>query len=152
MAKTLHYELSPCWNTFESIFHDIESIIKDTNDLLPAIKMVSTELLENAIKYGEFGDGSSINYYLTNNEFIQISVSNRVKNKVHLDILKSQIEKIQKSNDVGELYKSRLQELMEGVSFGESMLGLLRIAYEGEFSLEYDYINDLLTVIAKRKI
>lgn len=153
MNEKLHYELSPCWDIFEGIYKDIESIIQDRDDLLPATKMTSTELFENAIKYGEFGDGSAVQFDLVKNEVIQISVANRVTRTKHVEVLKDIIYRISNSSSVEELYRSRLQTLLDGVSLWEgSMLGLYRIAYEGEFSLSYIYKDGLLSMTAKRTI
>lgn len=151
-SDKLHFELQPCWDIIEEIGAQIETKVHGFDDILSATKMTASELVENAIKYGDFTDGSTIHFDLYQEDGIIVKVANRTLNTRHIDTVRRNIEKISHASDLKELYVKRLQELMDGTQYGESMLGLYRIAYEGAFNLSWTYENGVLTVIAKRPI
>lgn len=124
-----------------------------SEELAYSCKMVTSELIENALKYGSTSpDEKSMRYQLNikDNE-IKIMVSNFLNSPDDLKILATHIDEIKKTHNPQKLYKNRLMELLENTKHGQTQLGLYRIAYEGKFDIDYTYENDTLTMIATRK-
>lgn len=116
--------------------------------------MVISELLENAVKYGEvtLETGQIVFELKREADWLIIKVSNPVKNKGDINQVTAHIDRINTSGDPIGLYLERLSELKKGNAAGKIQLGLYRIAYEGEYSLHYIILNDVVTIIANRKV
>ena len=123
-----------------------------SEDVVDATVMCAAELVENAVKYGNDTDG--VNTVLfdvsVKDGVVCVSVSNSVRDQRDLDSLRFHIDQIKKSSDPSQLYIGRLRDLIENPKGGISQLGLYRIAYEGEFSLDYRYENHVIKVVAFR--
>lgn len=153
----INVSIKPAWSIIEDIqrkaivFMDSKGKGKDLSE---ATMMCVTELIENAIKYGtEKTPSGNIDFELhVNDNQIEISVSNGIRSYDDISNLISHIEKIKNSDDPAQLYTERLMELMDNPKPGVSQLGLYRIAYEGEFKIDYRYENKILTITAKRDI
>ena len=132
--------ISPTWNTISMIADQVEASMlgKDSN-LVSGTVTVLTELIENAVKYGESipeKKDSNIELHLEIDEGkVQIFISNYVRNNNNLKAFKEHVDKINKTNDPESLYVERLNELMNESKFEESQLGLYRISFEGKFDL-----------------
>lgn len=147
----IEYDLHPVYDTIRKIE---AKVLEEIDDVVPAVKsrvtMTITELLENAIKYGE----STKQYrdihfdFTTDQKKLTIKVTNAVLNQDHFTSCAKHIDKINKSNNPKRLYLQRLQDLIEQENPFISQLGLYRIAYEGKFKLSYDFIDNLLTITA----
>jgi hypothetical protein len=149
------YAIGSMWDTVKQVRDRVDSIVKKIDDDLSyASKMTASELIENAVKYGcgiHEGEGIAFELEVTTDEIL-IKTVNRIINQEDYLIVKSHIDKISATDNPEALYISRLMELMENSKPGQSQLGLYRIAYEGEFMLKYELKDDILTVIATRKI
>ena len=124
------------------------------SNLVEKTTMVVSELLENAIKYGDsVPDASNIEFELKieNNKII-ITVSNGVRNQEDIDHLVASINRINTSENAMELYIERLKEIINGDTHGRTQLGLYRIIYEGEFMLNYHVRSNIMTIIAEKSI
>ena len=144
------------WSIINQIRDKVASLVESHGeDLAYACKMTSSELVENAIKYGCYiagKKGIELSLSLKDNE-VRISVANGIINKEDLENVKTHIKAINSSNNPQELYINRLKTLLEKPELNQSQLGLFRIAFEGEFSLEYDYdekLNVLMVTATKR--
>ncbi|MBN2737460.1 MAG: hypothetical protein JXR70_10805 [Spirochaetales bacterium] len=149
------YTITPAWEVVKTVDKKIKEIFTPNNDeLLTATSMVVSELIENAVKYGEEnGECRSIDFkFHTESHRIIIQVTNPVRAKDKLDIFKRHIREIEESTNPLELYTRRLQELMENPGIKKTQLGLYRIAYEGQFKLSYMLKDNILTVEAVRDI
>jgi hypothetical protein len=146
--------INPTWNVISEIRKKTADLLKDYDQsLLDATMMVASELMENAVKYGQAVPSESmIEFQLSVNGRITIKVTNGLTSEKDLLTVKIHIDKIKTSGDPGLLYTERLKELLENPKQGISQLGLYRIAYEGEFKLDYSYNDKLLTIIAQRDI
>lgn len=148
--KLIEYNFRPVWDIFEKLHSSIENNLPDDKELIAATKMVATELVENAIKYGE---GDRITFGLSTNGSIQISVTNQANNRNHIQKLVSTISEINNSTNLLELFQSRVMVLLNGGGkYGESQLGLYRVAYEGRFTLSQYYSDGRITVMASREV
>jgi hypothetical protein len=154
---SFNISIKPTWSIVRELQEKTAQFMnekKKSKDISEASIMCATELIENAVKYGtEKPDGSNIDFELhADNEKIMIKVANGIKSEEDKDNVAEHIDKIKESDDPSMLYTERLMELMENPKPGISQLGLYRIAYEGEFTLDYSYQNKILTISAERKI
>ncbi len=149
--------IKPTWHLVKEVQEKTEKFMQEkkmSSDIIEVSVMCSTELIENAVKYGaEKPDGSSIDFDLqATDDTVEIIVSNGYHDDQDLKNVIKHIDKIKASEDPAALYIERLQELLDNPKPGVSQLGLYRIAYEGGFTLDYRHSDMALTIIAKRKI
>ncbi|MBU0994607.1 MAG: hypothetical protein KJ737_19095 [Proteobacteria bacterium] len=153
---TFNYNIDLTWSIVKLIRDKVSSLVESqSEELAYACKMTSSELVENAVKYGCSIDnkkGIEFFFSLGDNE-AQIKVSNGVINKTDFENVKAHINEINSSVNPQDLYIKRLNTLLEKPELSQSQLGLYRIAFEGEFLLEYSYNENLniLTVTATKK-
>lgn len=153
---TISLSITPTWSILKEVREKTETFMKKKmagNDIIESTIMCAVELVENSIKYGSSASGSSnIQFDLgTESDRVRIRVSNGIRDENDVENVRTHIDKIRSSGDPGALYTERLQQLMKNSRPGESQLGLYRIAYEGEFTLDYTYRDRILTVLAERK-
>lgn len=154
---TISLCITPTWSILKEVEEKTEEFMKKrvtSRDVIEATIMCTAELVENAIKYGSANTGhNNITFDLsTHDDTIYIKVSNGIKDDLDVKNVKLHIDKVRTSDDPSKLYTDRLMELMENIKPGISQLGLYRIAYEGEFKLDYSYKDKILTVTAVRKL
>jgi hypothetical protein len=131
-------------------------MLDELSDASPNIRkaasMVASELLENAIRYGEsvpeseeirFAFGKSAGVY-------RITVANGARPGDNVERLQERIRSVNEAEDRSALYISRLQELLDEPS-EFSGLGIYRIGFEGGFDLECSYSANVVTVVATRR-
>ncbi|MCP4599873.1 MAG: hypothetical protein GY847_04910 [Proteobacteria bacterium] len=150
------FSILPVWKMVKAIREETEKRIESkgwNKDFVEAVTMCITELTENAIKYGTGipGEEEMKVRFEIHDELVLIKASNGIRTKEDLENVTKYIDKTKECDDIEALYVGRLVELMENPKSGVSQLGLLRIAYEGEFDLDYEFGNDILTIIATRK-
>ena len=151
----IQVSIEPAWSTVKNINDQIIDLLPGKGQMIvDSVRMVTTELIENAVKYCEpTPDMPDIEFELKiRSNIVTIRVVNGVKTVKNADAVQNNIDKIRNSDDHAALYMNRLTELMENPLPGESQLGLYRIAYEGKFSLDYEFENNILTIIAERKL
>ena len=151
----LELHIAPLWETIHEIRDKMavdERIRKHGEELVQATAMVASELLENAIKYGyNSPDGEGVRFTLdiTDKEVV-VSVLNGVAPNHSLEGLKGILDRIKGSANPMELYTERLMAIANNPKGQESGLGLYRIAYEGEFKLQYEITDKAVKIIARR--
>ncbi|MBI3178063.1 MAG: ATP-binding protein [Deltaproteobacteria bacterium] len=140
---------------FEPVWEEIDRIREATADFLrgrglsqdtvDAIAMVACELIENAMKYGEFGPGDTISLSVQHRPH---AVLVEIKSPIgdvgsrNLALMDRMVQWIRGRQDPFEAYLSRLQEVsMQDLYEKESRLGLVRIAYEGQSILDF-YVDE----------
>jgi hypothetical protein len=140
------------WQHIRVIRRSIEEALESCdNNIRQGAMMTGSELLENALKYGESVSGrEDISFMLeTTPEQIVIEVCNGVTDLSRIRNLHEQLDRISKSNDKEALYLERLRELLLNPNeYGK--LGLYRIAFEGQFTISYQYTEKILKVRAQR--
>jgi len=156
-SKSLSIDLKPDWSELDKISDILQNFLDNstfTRDDYDAVKMVTTELVENGIKYGYFPSSESgIKLSLKKKKNrVLIEVKNQIKDSEleHLRRLDAKIQWIRGYQNPFEAYVERLKEISnKNLAEGESGLGLVRIAYEGQSILDF-YVNEdnLLAVSA----
>lgn len=119
--------------------------------LCSAAMMVTSELVENAVKYGEAVSAApsiSISLALTADKLV-IAVKNGCCDAAGVKALEQRIRDISEAPDKSTLYLARLEELLAD-PLESGKLGLYRIAFEGEFDLQFDYAQKVVSIIATR--
>jgi diguanylate cyclase (GGDEF)-like protein len=156
-GHSLQMTLRPIWGKFEEFGKEIEKFLSPRHpDVIYGTKMVATELIENAIKYGNF-QKSNQNIDLTislTNDVITIKVSNW-KHAGTDDIVKLQhiITLLQNKENKREIFTERLRNIFESSgNFGTSQLGLIRIVYEAQFDLTLEEDDERIFVTASRNL
>jgi hypothetical protein len=115
--------------------------------------MVASELLENAVKYGETVPAAQkISVTLTVTETsITIIVTNGSADVDAVAALARRVDEITSAQDKSALYFARLEELMSQPA-ESGQLGLYRIAFEGEFEIQLCYRDQVVSMTATRTI
>lgn len=151
----INHSLQSTWEVLRSVREEINEALGGADqDLIDAIVMTASELIENAIKYGKKTPrNEGVEFQMTMGDgSVVVKVSNGIITEKDFENVKDHIERIRESDDPSRLYVNRLMELMENAEPGVSQLGLYRIAYEGEFSIDYERNKDVLIIKASRKI
>jgi hypothetical protein len=118
-----------------------------------AAMMTASELVENAIKYGdEVAGAPAIRFSLVvDDAHLRIEVKNRSTRPEGVRDLRACVDQIARSTDRSALFLARMDELQPSDVRG-GRLGLYRIAFEGGFDVECSCVDDTVTVFAARKI
>lgn len=153
----LEYHIDPIWEIVKQIREQVGvALTAYSEDLRLASQMTASELIENAVKYGSgVGAGAGIRVNLTaTDQHITITVANRILTLEDYAEVQRHLARLNAPGASAEaLYLERLQVLMLAEHSSEkTQLGLYRIAYEGQFTLQYRYEQDILTMIAIREV
>jgi hypothetical protein len=144
----------PDWSEVRRIRERVASAVSDlSEEVREATVMAASELVENAIKYGEkvaHHPGIEVSLMCDANT-LSLSVASGTSNLEAVRELKRHTEALASNQDKSELYMNRIQTLMEHPD-GCSRLGLYRIGYEGLFDLECSYADNVVRMTATRAI
>jgi hypothetical protein len=132
-------------NCFTAVFADLDGC--------HAIAMVTGELLENALKYGNWAQTNHTMFRLRvtgSGGDIEISVQNPLKtDDANAASLKKAVDWINSFPKPEAAYRARLLQIaQEDVEGSPSRLGLVRIAFEGNCRLGLSIDNGIVTVTA----
>ena len=133
-------------NCFIAVFADFDGC--------HAIAMVTGELLENALKYGNWASGERAMFRLRvvgNEGNIEVSVSNPLKpDDTNAQQLMTSLEWIASFPNPEAAYRARMLQIAQDETGDESpsRLGLVRIAFEGNCRLTAKVDNGTVTVTA----
>jgi anti-sigma regulatory factor (Ser/Thr protein kinase) len=156
--ELLHLFLTPSWEIVENIHNEISKMIKElnlTDSAGEALVMAATELVENAVKYGNslaVCEKIELNTILVDNKQIRISVRNGIMGEHDLENIRKIIIQIRQTNNLEILYKNKLTELLENPDLKRAQLGLYRLAYEGGMQLDYEYADNIIQVTATKSL
>jgi hypothetical protein len=128
-----------------------DALANDNPDRRSAAMMTASELVENAIKYGEeVPQALGISFaMLQGAEGMRIEVSNGSTDVEAVGRLERRVAEIAGAPDKAALYMARLEELLAQPT-ESGRLGLYRIAFEGQFDLQCHYANSVVTMLATR--
>lgn len=140
------------WSFVAQVRQLIDAAVQEQAPALcAAASMVASELVENAIKYGEPVEAASqgrIHFTMTPTQIL-IEVSSGLRRGPRQQSFMQRIERIAKSKNMEQLALERMQELISQPN-QHGQLGLYRIAYEAGFDLSCTYENEVLVVQAAR--
>jgi hypothetical protein len=131
-------------NCFTAMFADVDGC--------HTLAVVTGELLENAIKYGDWGGGHAVfRLHVSGLEKnASISVENPVSNETSVERLFAAIKWVEGFASADEAYRAKLLEIANAPpSEGMSGLGLARIAYEANCKLLAERDGDRVRVTAQ---
>lgn len=149
MNRVMQYSITPEWGNLDRIREKTAEFLRSNNldtDSMDAVIMNMSELAENAIKYGKFDEHIgeiSTSVTITDSDII-VEVSSPLKdndkfNPARLDRI---VQWIRGYQNPFEAYIEKLKEVaMQPQADGESGLGIVRIAYEGQSIIDF-YINE----------
>lgn len=132
-------------NCFTAVFADVDGC--------HAIAMVTGELLENALKYGDWVRGDRAMFRLKvagDDGGIAVSVQNPLKDVAQAKTLTDTIEWIGSFAKPEAAYRARMLQIAqdEDAEATPSRLGLVRIAFEGNCRLTAKVVDNSVTVTA----
>jgi hypothetical protein len=152
--KTLiEMEMPVVWSHVRAIRQRIaESLADHPVGVVEAAQMVASELVENAVKYGDSVPACEkvrVTVSLEGNDVV-IAVSNGIQNQRRVAALRERIERVNEMS-ADTLFMNRIEHiLMHPSEHGE--LGLYRIGSEGRFHLEIIEENQAVTIVARRSM
>jgi hypothetical protein len=156
MHVTLQLSLKPQWEEIDALGGRCMDFLKAEGldpDAQNALAMVACELAENATKYGHFGGAKEIVKVAL--EVLPSQVTVTVSNPVtpeeaeSLAVLDHTIQWIRGFQDPFQAYLERLRDVSsQSLLSTESRLGLVRIAYEGQSTLDFYVGSDGILVVS----
>jgi len=160
LTGELNLNLVPVWFDLDAVRKECDAFLESLNytaDVRESMCMITSEFLENAIKYGSFsGMRNSIPVTIISAEGGHIMVKvcspvdSRPSNKWrNLDLM---LQQLQNSPSPFHAYLDRMNEISQKpLDDAESGLGLARIGYEGAAKIHY-YVdeNSFLVLCATR--
>ncbi len=132
-------------NCFTAVFADVDGC--------HAIAMVTGELLENALKYGDWASGDRAMFRLRvrgkQKDVVEVSVQNPLRrDDSNAQNLLKAIEQINSYPTPETAYRARMLAIAQSEDDSPSRLGLVRIAFEGNCKLAARIDNGTVTVTA----
>lgn len=145
--------ITPKWPHIEllrsSVLNCLATIFQD-NEYCHSVGMITSELLENAVKYGSWeSDPKSFKLRVAGDpSAVEVEVSNPIdRTSPELDELMRTVRFLDGYENAEEAYLMKLRQVAERVD-GTSRLGLSRIAYEGRCRIFADVEDSVLRVRA----
>lgn len=151
-GASLELTFQPMWPNVRKIRQDVGLALEPFSpDLRGAAVMTASELVENAIKYGESVPAApSVTFWLEAQPGrLRIRVANGSTNTAGVAELVRRVDELSRSTDKQALYLARLEELLNHAD-ESGKLGVYRIGFEGGFDLECEYKNSVVTMTATR--
>jgi len=148
MQNNLALSIKPEWEEIENVRNTGRKFLKShklSDEIMDALTMVISELVENAIKYGSFPAGGKIDISIAiQKSLVIIEVKNPIDDTGipflrHLD---ETIQWIRGYQDPFESYIIKLRQISsKSLQDLECGLGLVRISYEGRSILDF-YVSE----------
>ncbi len=152
MDTRLQLTFDPMWLNVRRIRQSVSTALEARGaGLRNAAMMTASELVENAIKYGESVPGAeTVLFSLEATPTVcRIRVVNGSTNATGVAELRRRVDELARAQDKQTLYMARLEQLLANAE-ESGMLGVYRIGFEGGFELACDYTNNVVTVTATR--
>lgn len=149
----LDMPLRTVWSEVQAVRERVQALLGDASpELREATVMTASELVENAIKYGEPVPGAPHATVALDRDggLVRVVVRNGVAAESTVSELAEHVRRLTAASDRTALYVDRLRELMLSGG-GGSKLGLYRIGCEGGFDLACDFTDRVVTVTATRR-
>jgi hypothetical protein len=127
-------------NCFNAMFSDVDGS--------QTVAMVTGELLENAIKYGQWTRGRYLRLSVSGGGGeARVSVENPADLGAHADLQRT-LDWMKEFPTAEAAYRARLLALAQTTDPDVSKLGLVRVAHEGRCALTVELIDDVVRVTA----
>lgn len=142
------------WSEVSAVRERVNTLLAHVSESTrTAAVMTASELVENAVKYGEPVPGAQMASVVLDHDgdHLRIVVRNGVAAHETVEDLMRHIERATAAPDKTKLYLERLRELMTSGG-GASKLGIYRIVCEGGFDLCGSFENRIVTVTASRRV
>ena len=138
------------WTWIQRVRQDVASMLVNwPARFRDAVVMTASELTENVVKYGEpMQQNEGFLGITITSQLVRIQSKNGLSSATRADGLRQQIERIANGNPEA-LYVERLRQMIDDPSTN-SGLGLLRIAFEGQFRLAFRYESGVAIITAER--
>jgi len=141
--ETIRTSMMECFTT---VFRDVENST--------AIANVAGELMENAVKYGNWSEGNT-HFMLRiwgDDAVAHVEVQSPVDPKApELAELLGTLAWLRAADNAADAYRSRLIDTSRA-PLGVSKLGLARVAYEGDCALEAEIVGGSVKVLATTRL
>lgn len=159
MTTGIRFELDipigPDWKNVELLRSSVLSCLAaifQSQDFCVTVGMIAGELIENAIKYGDWTRGDRSRFKLNvrgDDRSVALQVMNPVAPDGGEEVLRM-VRWIASFPSPAEAYRARLRELADAKEEApRGGLGLARIAYEGECQLAADLRGGVLSLEAR---
>lgn len=141
------------WSDIDRVRGSVQECLRAVfNEMGPvdALAMTTGELLENAVKYGDWGAGDGV-FRLSisgTRSAATVVVANPVADQAHVDEVRAALDFLATHDDAGAAYRARLVDVARGPRGAGGGLGLLRVAYEGGARLSVAHEGRNLSVCA----
>jgi hypothetical protein len=152
MEAHLELTVEPMWPNVRKIRQEVGTALdRCGQELRSAAMMTASELVENAIKYGENVPAApTVNFSLQASAGqLTIRVVNGSTNLAGVAELDRRVKELATATNRQALYLARLEQLLAHAD-DSGKLGIYRIGFEGGFDLALDYQNDVVAVTATR--
>jgi hypothetical protein len=153
-APRFSLTIQPVWHIARQLRQQLaELLASHSPDLRSSATMTGSELVENAIKYGESVPAArDIHFSLWEADgVLYLQTVNGCTDEASIHDLMGRVREIATAPDPAALYVARVQALLEHPSEC-GKLGVYRIAMEGRFALQCEYQQSVVTVTATRNI
>ena len=155
--SSLSLEIPPDWGRLDGVRHEVIEFLSDLGldrDAQETSGMVASELLENAIKYGGWTapeDRAYLDVSAGHGEVVIAAVCPLGRDPEHLVRLQDTLAFLAEYDGPFEAYVARMEQIASGETSRDG-LGLLRVACEGESSLDYSLDDEQLTIEARHRL
>lgn len=142
--------ITPVWENIEKVRESVSRFLDELgvdHDTVYSASMASSELIENAIKYGSEKKDITVIVELKNNK-ISIEVKNKAVSASDENLLRLDraVQWIKSFSFPFEAYIEKLRYVSSiDIDEGESGLGLVRIAFEAHADVDF-YIDENRTI------
>jgi hypothetical protein len=149
MRSEFKLSINPDWMEIENVYNAANNFFSSSNfkdDHIDMFTMITCELVENSIKYGDFKNSNKtveITVKIIDKKII-ILVKNPVgeSSRPYLHQLDKTIQWVRGFQDPYEAYIERMRQIsMEPFDNEKSGLGIVRISYEGHATIDF-FINE----------
>jgi hypothetical protein len=148
--------LEPIWATIRQVRGQVGVLLAAyPEELRLAVMMAVSELLENAVKYGDsVARAPRILFTLSlAGGVTRITTVNGSNGPENVERLRSRLREIESAEDPMALYFQTIRQMLaRPPESGSPGLGLYRVAAEGGFALSWHQEHGLVSVIATRSI
>lgn len=160
MGRPINFQVAvpvgPKWKNVEllrsSILNCLAAIFHDS-DVTHQVSIVAGELLENAVKYGDWTSKEHTHFDLRvwgDAHSVHVEVSNPAKpDSKAVDELFHMVKWLEGFPSAQDAYQARLRQLADGETGDTgSQLGLARILYEGDCVLDANFTDGIVRIRA----